>query len=79
VFLLRKQFSEAVSRYLSSRLLLNSDSSIVYFLVKPYSVAINIAKLYLDVISITFNKAHSLHIVASESRLSVKRKELMLR
>ena len=35
---------------------------------------INIAKLYLDAISVTFNKAYSLRIVTLESLLSIKRK-----
>ena len=73
VFLLRKQLCEAVSRHLSSRLLLNSDSSRVYLLAKLHLVDINIAKLCLDAISVTFNKVYSLRIITLESLLSIKR------
>jgi hypothetical protein len=59
VFLPRNQLCEAVSRHPSSRLPLNSDSSRVYLL----------AKLRLDAISVTFDKAYSLRIVAPESFL----------
>ena len=72
VFLSRKQFSEAVSRHLSSGLPFDRDSSSVYLLAKPHLVDINMAKLYLDSISVTFNKAYSLSIVAPESLLGVK-------
>jgi hypothetical protein len=74
VFLLRKQLCEAISRHLSSRLPLNSDSSRVYLLAKPHLMDINMAKLCLDAISVTFNKAYSLRIITPESLLSMKRK-----
>ena len=72
VFLLRKQLCEAISRHLSSRLLLNSDSSTVYLLAEPHLMDINMAKLRLDAISVTFDKAYSLRIVTLESLLSMK-------
>jgi hypothetical protein len=72
VFLSRKQFCEAVNRHFSSRLPLNSDSSREYLLAKPHLVDINMAKLRLDAISITFNKAYSLRIVIPESLLGMK-------
>jgi hypothetical protein len=74
VFLSRKQFSEAVSRHLSSRLPLNSDSSRVYLLAKPHLVDINMAKLRLNAICVTFDKAYSLRVVTPESLLGVERK-----
>jgi hypothetical protein len=70
--LLRKQLCKAVSRHVSSRLLLNCDSSRVYLLAKPHLIDINIAKLCLDAICITLNKAHSLCIITLESFLSMK-------
>ena len=72
MFLLRKQLCEAISRHLSSRLLPNSDSSTVYLLAELHLIDINIAKLCLDAISVTFNKAYSLRIVTLESLLSIK-------
>ena len=72
VFLSRKKLCEAVSRHLSSRLPLNSNSSTVYLLAEPHLIDINIAKLRLDAISVTFNKAYSLRIVTLESLLSIK-------
>jgi hypothetical protein len=74
MFLLRKQLCKAVSRHLSSRLLLNRNSSGVYLLTKLHLVDINIAKLYLDAIRVALNKAYSLRIVTLESLLSIKRK-----
>ena len=73
VFLSRKQLCEAVSRHLSSRLPLNSDSSRFYLLAKPHLVDINMAKLRLNAISVTVDKAYGLRIVTLESLLSMKR------
>ena len=73
MFLLRKQLCKAVSRHLSSRLPLNINSSRIYLLAELYLIDINIAKLCLDAISVTFNKAYSLRIVTLESLLSIKR------
>jgi hypothetical protein len=72
MFLSRKELCEAVSRHVSSRLPLNCDSSRIYFLAKSHLVDINMAKLRLDTISVTLNKAYSLRIVTLESLLSVK-------
>jgi hypothetical protein len=74
VFLLRKQLCEAVSRHLSSRLPLDIDSSRIYLLAEPHLIDIDMAKLCLDAISVTFDKAYSLRIVTLESLLSIKRK-----
>jgi hypothetical protein len=74
IFLLRKQLCEAVSRHLSSRLSLSSDSSRVYLLAKPRLVDINKAKLCLNAISVTFGKAYSLRIFIPESLLGMKGK-----
>jgi hypothetical protein len=73
VFLSRKQLCEAVSRHLSSRLPFNIDSSRIYLLAEPHLMDINMAKLRLDAISVTFDKAYSLRIVTLESLLSMKR------
>jgi hypothetical protein len=73
MFLSRKQLCKAVSRHVSSRLPLDCDSSRVYLLAKPHLIDINMAKLCLDAICITLNKAHSLRIITLESLLSVKR------
>ena len=73
VFLSREQLCEAVSRHISRRLPLNSDSSTVYLLAKPHLVDVNVAKLCLDAICVTLNKAYSLRIVTLESLLSMKR------
>ena len=73
MFSLRKQLCEAISRHLSSRVLLNSDSSRICLLAKPHIVDINIAKLRLDTVCVTLNKAYSLRVVTLESFLSVKR------
>jgi hypothetical protein len=73
MFLLRKQLRKAVSGHLSSRLLLNCNSSRVYLLTKLHLVDINIAKLRLDAIRVALNKAYSLRIVTLESLLSIKR------
>jgi hypothetical protein len=73
VFLSRKQLCEAVSRYLSSRLLLNSDPSRIHLLAEPYLMNINVAKLSLDSISVALYQAYSLSVVTPESLLSVKR------
>jgi hypothetical protein len=72
MFLLRKQLCKAVSRLLSSRLLLNCNSSRVYLLTKLHLVDINIAKLCLDAICVALNKAYSLRIITLESLLSIK-------
>jgi hypothetical protein len=72
MFLLRKQLCEAVGGHLSSRLLLNCNSSRVYLLTKPHLVDINMAKLRLDAICVALNKAYSLRIVTLESLLSMK-------
>jgi hypothetical protein len=74
MFLLRKQLRKAVGGHLSSRLLLNRNSSRVYLLTKLHLVDINIAKLRLDAICVALNKAYSLRIVTLESLLSIKRK-----
>jgi hypothetical protein len=74
VFLSRKQLCEAISRHLSSGLPLNSDSSRVYLLAKPHLMDIDMAKLRLNAISVTFHKAYGLRIVALEGLLSMKRK-----
>ena len=55
VFLLRKQLCEAISRHLSSRLPLDIDFSRIYLLAEPHLIDIDIAKLRLDAISVTFN------------------------
>jgi hypothetical protein len=73
MFLSWKQLREAVSRHVSSRLPLNSDSSRVYLLAKPHLVDIHVAKLCLDAICVTLNKAYSLRIVTPESLLGMKR------
>jgi hypothetical protein len=73
MFLSRKQLCEAISRHISSRLPLNSDSPRVYLLAKPHLVDINMAKLRLDAICVTLNKAYSLRIVTLEGLLSIKR------
>jgi hypothetical protein len=72
VLLSRKQLCEAISRHLSSRLPLNSNSSRVYLLAKPHLVDIDVAKLCLDAICVTLNKAYSLRIVTPESLLGMK-------
>jgi hypothetical protein len=72
VFLSRKQFSEAIGRHFSSRFPFNSESSCVYLLAKPHLMDINMAKLCLDAISVTFDKAYSLRVVAPESLLGMK-------
>jgi hypothetical protein len=72
MLLLRKQLYKAISRHLSSRLLLNSNSSRVYLLAKLYLVDINITKLCLDAICVTLNKIYSLRIVTLKSLLSVQ-------
>jgi hypothetical protein len=72
MFLLREQLCKAVSRHLSSRLPLNCNPSRVYLLAKPHLIDINIAKLCLDAISVTLDKAYSLSIVTLESLLSIK-------
>jgi hypothetical protein len=74
MLLSRKQLCEAISRHLSSRLPLNSDSSRVYLLAKPHLVDIDVTKLCLDAICVTLNKAYSLRIVTLKSLLSVQRK-----
>jgi hypothetical protein len=61
VFLSRKQLYEAVSRHVSSRLLLNCDCSRVYLLAKQYLVDINIAKLCLDAISLASAESRVVH------------------
>jgi hypothetical protein len=63
MFLLREWLCEAVSWHLSSGLPLKSDSSRVYLLAKPHLVDINMAKLFLDTVCVTLNKAYSLRIV----------------
>jgi hypothetical protein len=73
VFLTRKQLCEAVGRHLSSRFPFDSDSSCVYLLAKPHLMNINMAKLCLDAISVTFDKAYSLRVAAPESLLGMKR------
>jgi hypothetical protein len=45
VFLTREQLCEVVSRHLSSRLPLNSDSSRIHFLAEPHLMDINMTKL----------------------------------
>jgi hypothetical protein len=52
VFLTREQLCEAVSRHLSSRLLLNSDSSRIHLLAESHLMDINVTKLGLDLISV---------------------------
>jgi hypothetical protein len=73
VFLLREQLCEAVSRYIRSRLLLNSDPSRIHLLAEPHLMNINVAKLGLDSISVALYQAYSLSVVTPESLLSVKR------
>jgi hypothetical protein len=73
MFLTRKQLREAVGRRLSSRLPLDSDSSSVHLLAKPHLMDVDMAKLRLDAIGVSFDKAYSLRIVAPESLLGVKR------
>jgi hypothetical protein len=72
MFLSRKQLCEAVSRHVCSRLPFDCNSSRIYLLAKPHLVDIHMAKLRLDAISVTLNKAYSLRIVTLESLLSVK-------
>jgi hypothetical protein len=55
VLLPRKQLGEAISRHLSRRLPLDTNSSRVYLLAKPHLVDINVAKLCLDAICVTLN------------------------
>jgi hypothetical protein len=74
MFLLRKQLCKAISGHFSSRLLLNRNSSRVYFLTKLHLVDNNIAKLCLDAICVALNKVYSLRIVTLESLLSIERK-----
>jgi hypothetical protein len=74
VFLSRKQLCEAVSRHLSSRLPLNSDSSRIHLLAEPHLMDINVTKLGLDPISVALYQAYSLSVVTPESLLGMKRK-----
>ena len=73
MFLSRKQLCEAIRRHLSSRLPLDSDSSGIYLLAKPHLVDIDVAKLCLDTVCVTLNKAYSLRVVTPKSLLSLKR------
>ena len=67
-----KQLCEAVSKHLSSRLPLNSNSSQVYLLAEPHLMDIDMARLRSDAISITFDKAYSLRIATPESLFGEK-------
>jgi hypothetical protein len=74
MFLTRKQFCKAVSRHLSSRLPLNSDSSSVYFLAKQNLMDVDMVKPCLDAINVALRKTYNLRIVTPESLLGMKRK-----
>jgi hypothetical protein len=74
VFLTREQLCEAVSRHLSSRLPLDSDSSSVYLLAKPHLMDIDVVKLCLDAIDLALSETYSLRFVTPESLLGMKRK-----
>jgi hypothetical protein len=45
----------------------------IYLLAEPHLIDIDIAKLRLNAISVTFNKAYSLCIVIPETLLGMKR------
>jgi hypothetical protein len=74
MFLTRKQFCKAVSKHLSSRLPLNSDSSSIYLLAKQNLTDVDMAKPCLDAINVALRKTYSLRIVTPESLLGMKRK-----
>jgi hypothetical protein len=72
MFLTRNRLCKAVSRHLSSRFPLDSDSSNIYLLAKPHLMDVDMAKLCLNVINIALRKAYSLRIVTPEILLVVK-------